>query len=115
MSIFDTKAKLLRIYMPERDTKNGMPLHDWILEKAREKNIAGATVIKGIAGYCIHSPVSLPGCMSLEINRPVIVEIIEQIENIEMFAEFIKDDISLGIMTVSDVDICFMSHRSEES
>ncbi len=40
-------GKLLRIFIGENDKYEGKPLYEWIIDKARECGLAGATVLRG--------------------------------------------------------------------
>ncbi|MBN2440024.1 MAG: DUF190 domain-containing protein, partial [Spirochaetales bacterium] len=44
-------ALLLRVFIGESDKYHGKPLYESIVMKARELNLAGATVIQGILGF----------------------------------------------------------------
>ena len=46
---------LLRIWTGETDRCQGHPLYEAIVLKARELNLAGATVLKGVMGYGANS------------------------------------------------------------
>jgi hypothetical protein len=67
---------MLRIYFGEDDKWKDKPLYRAIVEKCRELDIAGATVLRGIAGYgastLIHPPiVAAPGnTSSVEASNP---------------------------------------------
>ena len=41
---------LLRIFIGESDKYEGRQLYEWIVLKAREYGVAGATVIRGMMG-----------------------------------------------------------------
>lgn len=45
------RAKMLRVYFGEDDQWHGRPLYQAIVERCRELDIAGATVLRGIEGY----------------------------------------------------------------
>ncbi|RKX85205.1 MAG: DUF190 domain-containing protein, partial [Spirochaetes bacterium] len=45
------KDVVLRIYFGEKDHIKGRPLYEQIVLKARELNLAGATVLHGILGF----------------------------------------------------------------
>ena len=45
------EGMLLRIFLGESDTYKGKPLYEQIVLKAREMNLAGATVLRGIMGF----------------------------------------------------------------
>ena len=47
----DGPALLLRIYIGEADHDGGKPLYQAIVERLRERGIAGATVLRGIEGF----------------------------------------------------------------
>ena len=42
-------GKLLRIFIGENDRHEGHPLYEWIVRKARESGLAGATVAATIS------------------------------------------------------------------
>ena len=42
---------LLRIFIGESDRHTGKPLYAWIVLQARERELAGATVVRGIMGF----------------------------------------------------------------
>ena len=45
------EGKLLRIFVGEADRHQGKPLYEWIVLQAREKGLAGATVLRGMMGF----------------------------------------------------------------
>jgi uncharacterized protein len=112
--MFEEKAQLLRIYLAERDQIDGIPLHEWVILKASEMGIAGATAIKGFSGFCAHSPISSPALMSTSVNLPIVIEIVEQPEAIERFAAAIEEVVPEGLMTVENVSIKFISKRRHQ-
>ena len=48
-------GKLLRIFIGENDSHEGKPLYEWIVLKARDCGLAGATVLRGLEGFGAHS------------------------------------------------------------
>ena len=50
-----TEGYLLRIFIGESDKHDGKPLYEWIVLKAREQGLAGATVLRGLMGFGAHS------------------------------------------------------------
>ena len=45
------EGQLLRIFIGESDKHEGLPLYEWIVRKAREHHMAGATVVRGLQGF----------------------------------------------------------------
>ena len=106
-SVFNSKAQILKIYVPERRMKDDQPLCEWIVCRACERGIAGATVIRGNGGDYLNDPVKSPEIINMQVMRPVIIEIVDQPERIEGFAAFLKSEVSQVLMCRSDVDVCF--------
>jgi hypothetical protein len=55
--VLPKEGSLLRIFIGESDKHEGTPLYEWIVRKAREHGLAGATVLRGIEGFGAHSRV----------------------------------------------------------
>jgi len=45
------EGTLLRVFIGEADRHEGKPLYEWIVLKAREQGLAGATVLRGMMGF----------------------------------------------------------------
>jgi hypothetical protein len=45
---------LLRIFLGESDKHGHMTLYEWIVRKAKESGLAGATVLRGFEGFGSH-------------------------------------------------------------
>ena len=85
------EAKLVRIFVGESDKLKNIPVYEAILMKAREQHLAGATVIKGIAGYGRHSIIHTSKILALSEDMPIIVEIVDEEKKIESFLEVIHE------------------------
>ena len=75
---------LLRILIGENIQHKGKPLYEWLVVKARESGLAGATVTKGIMGYGANSVIHTSKILRLSQDLPVIIEIVDSKE-IEIF------------------------------
>jgi len=100
-------GQLLRIFIGENDRYEGVPLYEWIVRKAREQHLAGATVLRGLEGFGAHSRMHTAKILRLSQDLPIIVEIVDTEENIRRFLEMIDSVIEEGIATLEDVDIHF--------
>src|SRR5262249_2436546 len=76
---------LLRIFVGESDKHGHLPLYEAIVVKAREMGLAGATVLRGVMGFGRHSVMHTAKILRLSEDLPMIVEIIDSLENIETF------------------------------
>jgi len=98
---------LLRIFIGENDKHDGKPLYEWIVLKAREAGLAGATVIRGIEGFGAHSRLHTAKILRLSEDLPIIIEIVDALEKIEGFMPVIDGAIVEGLATLERVKVHF--------
>jgi PII-like signaling protein len=101
------EGQLLRIFIGESDKHDGMPLYEWIVRRARDEGLAGATVIRGVEGYGAHSRLHTAKILRLSEDLPLIVEIVDTPEKIESFLPVIDAAIPEGLATLEKVRIRF--------
>ena len=106
-------GKLLRIFVGESDKHEGRPLYEWIVRKAREQGLAGATVLRGLEGFGAHSRLHTAKILRLSTDLPIVVEIVDTEEKIQAFLPAIDDVIDEGLATLEKVEIRF--YRSGKS
>ena len=106
------KKKLLRIYLDSTDTYAGEPLWLKLLEAVREEGLAGATVLKGVAGIGIHTQLHRSGIWSLSEKLPVVLEIVEDEERALAFLEKYGELIGEGMVAMTDVEVLRYKNRS---
>ncbi len=109
------EGKLLRIFIAESDKHNGRPLHEVIMKKARDKKMSGATILKGCMGFGHKSNMHTPKLLRLSENLPLIVEIIDTQENIELFMPCLDEIIGEGIVTLENIDITIYRKNNNKS
>ena len=105
--ILPEKGHILRIFIGESDKYEGLPLFEWIVRKARETGLAGATVLRGLEGFGAHSRLHTAKILRLSADLPIIIEIVDTLEKIEDFIPLIDAAIEEGLVTVEKVDIRF--------
>ena len=104
---------LLRIFIGESDKHQGLPLYEWIVRKAREQGLAGATVLRGLEGFGAHSRLHTAKILRLSTDLPIVVEIVDTQENIQAFLPAIDNAIREGLATLEKVEVRF--YRSGQS
>lgn len=97
----------LRIFIGESDRYEGKPLYEWIVRRAKDDQMAGATVVRGLEGFGAHSRMHTAKVLRLSQDLPIIVEIVDTPEKIETFLETIDGAIEEGIATREDVHVHF--------
>ena len=74
---------LLRIFIGESDRWKSQPLYEALLEMFRQEGFAGATVLKGVAGFGAKSVLHTDRLLSLSSDLPLVVEVVDCEENIQ--------------------------------
>jgi PII-like signaling protein len=101
------EGHLLRVFIGESDRHDGRPLYEWLVLKAREQGLAGATVLRGIEGFGAHSRLHTAKILRLSEDLPIVVEIVDTRERIEAFMPLVDGAISEGLATLETVQIRF--------
>ena len=104
---------LLRIFMGETDKKDGLPLYEWLVRKARQQHLAGATVLRGIEGFGAKSQIHTAKILQLSTDLPIIIEIIDTLEKIEAFMPIVDEVVHDGMATLEQIQIRFYRSRKE--
>ncbi len=112
MKLF-TEAKLLRVFIGESDKFEGRPLYQAIVEKARERELAGATVLRGYLGYGANSRIHSARIMRLSEDLPMVIEIVDEPERIAAFATELDDMIQEGLVTTERVQVIIYRHDGQ--
>ena len=105
--ILPSEGYLLRVFIGESDRHDGQLLHEWIVMKAREEGLAGATVMRGMMGFGAHSRLHTFKIERLSQDLPIIVEIVDTREKLERFLSLIDNEIEEGMATLEEVQIHF--------
>ena len=103
--VLPEQGHLLRIFIGESDHHEGQPLFQWIVLKAREAGLAGATVLRGIEGFGASSRLHTASILRLSEDLPVVIEIVDTEEKINAFLPVIDGAIVDGLATLEKVQI----------
>lgn len=98
---------LLRIFIGEsdRDPDGDRPLYEAIVRRAREAQLAGATVLRGPMGFGRHSLVHSAKLLELSTDLPIVIEIVDSEEKIEAFVPLVDELVTEGLVTLEAVRI----------
>jgi hypothetical protein len=109
------QSKLLRIFLGEDDRIGHDLLYEKILFAAREKGIAGGTVMKGIMSFGASSHVHRAKLIELSEDLPIIVEIVDTAEKIDAFLTVVNDLFEQcgkgGLITLENVDVLYYQSK----
>lgn len=107
------EGTLLRIFVGENDRCGGRPLYEMIVLKARELNLAGATVVRGLMGFGAHSRMHTAKILRLSEDLPVVVEIVDTGEKLETLMPFLDENVKEGLITLEKVRVIKYRHAGE--
>jgi uncharacterized protein len=107
------EAELLRIFIGEADHYGHRPLYEAIVEEARRRGLAGATVVRGLMGFGKASLIHTAKILRLSEDLPVIIEIVDTIERIEAFLPDLDRMIGDGLVTLEKVRVITYRHNSD--
>ena len=100
-----TEGKLLRIIVGEADRWEGRPLYEAIVEEARRRGLAGATVWKGCMGFGAHSRMHTAKILRLSEDLPVVIEIVDAADKIEAFLPDLDRLVGEGLVTLERAEV----------
>jgi len=106
------EAALLRIYIGESDRWQHKPLYEAIVLAAREKHLAGATVLRGQMGFGRSSRVHTTKILELSTDLPLVIDIVDSEEKINAFLPVLDKMIGGGLVTLEKVKV--LQYRSSE-
>ncbi|PID91993.1 MAG: hypothetical protein CSA96_05555 [Bacteroidetes bacterium] len=84
---------ILKIHASTTDKIGNKLLYQYVVEKAQEAGIAGATVQRGIMGYGSSCRISSSKFWELTEKLPIVIELIDENEKLEAFYEHLKPDL----------------------
>jgi hypothetical protein len=107
-----TDAVLLRIFLGESDRWEHKPLYEALVLKARELQLAGATVLRGPMGFGKASRLHTAKILRLSMDLPLVIEIVDSEEKINSFLPELNQMIGGGLVTLEKVKV--LHYRSGE-
>ena len=98
-------AILLRIFFGEDDKHGNQPLYEAVVLKAREMQLAGATVLRGAMGFGHSSVLHTTKILRLSQDLPLVVEIVDSKEKIDAFLPALAEMTGSALVTMERVQV----------
>lgn len=99
------EAYLLRIFIGETTKYEGKPLYEWLVIKAQESDLAGATVLRGIMGFGPKSRIYTTKIMRLSQDLPIVIEIVDTHDRLIKFLQAVDEAIPEGMATLEKAQV----------
>ncbi|HMH03714.1 MAG TPA: DUF190 domain-containing protein [Candidatus Udaeobacter sp.] len=98
-------AVLLRIFIGESDRYQHRPLYEAIVLKARELELAGATVLRGPMGFGKSSHLHTAKILRLSMDLPIVIEIVDTAQKINAFLPVLDEMMGGGLVTLERMKV----------
>jgi uncharacterized protein len=104
---------LLRIFIGESDRFQHIPLYEALVELFRSEGFAGATVLRGIAGFGAHSRYHTDRLLRLSSDLPIVVEVVDSRERFEALMPRVDEMMDGGMITMEKVYVSRYRRKRE--
>jgi PII-like signaling protein len=105
------EAVLLRIFIGESDRWQHQTLYEAIVMKARERHLAGATVLRGPMGFGAASRIHTAKILRLSLDLPMVIEIVDSEEKVNAFLPELEKMMGGGLVTLENVKVIHYRHQ----
>ena len=104
---------LLRIILSESRTHDSQPLYRRLLELLRDEGLAGATVLKGVAGFGHDREIHTRAIEVAAQRLPVVLEVVDTQERIEGVLPRIEALMVAGVIAIERAHVIRYATGSE--
>jgi uncharacterized protein len=106
-------AVLLRIFIGESDRCQHRPLYEAIVLRARELELAGATVLRGPMGFGKSSHLHTAKILRLSMDLPIVIEIVDSEERVNRFLPVLDEMMGGGLVTIERAKVIRYQDRGK--
>jgi PII-like signaling protein len=99
------KALKVTIYLSDGAKHHGVPVYTSVLDFLFRQGIAGATVVKGVAGFGSAHRIHTAHILELSDHLPIRVEFIDTKEKVDAIMNEVKDRCGSGLIEVQETSI----------
>jgi len=103
------QAVLLRVFVGESDKLGHLPLYEAIVKEARDADLAGATVLKGVLGFGATARIRTQKILDLSSDLSMVIEIVDEEDKISAFKNTLSELFETagcgGLVTLENVRI----------
>lgn len=110
---------LMRIFVGESDraaagAHRGRPLYEAVLLLLRERGLAGATVLRGIAGFGASARLHTDRVLRLSLDLPLVIEAVDTEEKIQSVLPELDELITGGLITLERAHVILYRGEKRE-
>ncbi|MCX5869531.1 MAG: DUF190 domain-containing protein [Deltaproteobacteria bacterium] len=113
MTRFSGEKVLMRIFLGESDKIGHRSLYEVLVELFKKEGFAGATVLRGVAGFGAHSVFHTDKLLRLSLDLPIIIEVVESQEKIDAVMPRIDEMMGGGMITLEKATVIRYTHKGQ--
>lgn len=102
MRVLDGEQTLVRIFVGEGERWHHQPLATALLERLRADGFAGATVMRGVAGFGATSVIHTSNLVDLSGDLPVLIEVVDDAEHIDKLVAILDEMVGGGALVTME-------------
>src|ERR1019366_3904045 len=105
------KAVKVTVYLSDSARHHGVPVYTGILDFLFHNGIAGATVVKGVAGFGAKHRIHSAHILEISDHLPIKIEFIETREKVDAILPELEKMIGSGLIEVQETSIIVPPHQ----
>lgn len=102
MRVLDGDQFLVRIFLGESDKWHHTPLARALLERLRAEGFAGATVVRGVAGFGANSVIHTASLIELSADLPVVIEVVDDQAHVDRLLPILDEMVTGGALVTME-------------
>ncbi|MHC1698789.1 MAG: DUF190 domain-containing protein [Geobacteraceae bacterium] len=114
MTKFIGEKVLMRIFIGESDKFDRRPLCEALIDFLIGEGFAGATVLRGVAGFGPHSVYHTDKILRLSSDLPIIIEVVASKERLDKAMPTIDEMMSGGLVTMEAVSVVRYCNKDDK-
>jgi PII-like signaling protein len=111
MESFRGEKVLMRIFIGESDKYGKIPLYKALVDLFRGHGCAGATVLRGVAGFGAHSVYHTDRLLRLSADLPMVVEVVESEDTLAAMMPQLSEMMNGGMITTEKVQVVYYAPK----
>lgn len=99
------KAVKVTLYLSDGAKHHGVPIYSSVLDYLFKSGIAGATVLKGVAGFGAKHRLHSAHILEISDRLPILVKFIDTREKVETVLPHLEELTGTGLIEIEEVNI----------
>ena len=109
------RARRLTVLVSEGHQWHHRPVFTEIVHRAHAAGLAGASVVRGCEGFGASSLIHTSRLVSLSVDLPVIVILVDEPEKVRAFLPQLEELVQEGLVVVDEVEVVrYVGRRAAE-